>query len=220
MSAEASAGGKLAGAALAGGPFGLLMAGGAIIGMMGAKKKEEALEKQRKKLLEREERAIEEARRGTRSVAGILEREIQSTRAASAARDPFMEAAASAGAVQQIGAETRRAELAAGGIGTGGRVRAQQEQVQQLRGQAMMQNLSMRLQREEKLGETIRGLTGKLADVTQAGVQAQADIRARFGDQISQLEMGQAQAPDPLSTLVGGTLQGLLSTEAGTEFLF
>ena len=189
-------------------------------GISGASKQEKALEEARKKLLAQQQQALDEQRTGTRRVEAMLDQERRAARAQLSARDPFMEQAVSQGTLRTIEAERRKREMASGLQAQRVGEIATDRAIMAARAQGLMARQSLQLQRQEQLGQAVRGLTGQMAQVSQAGLQAQADIRANFGQQISQLQLAQAQQPDPLATFFGGTMQGILSAEGGADWLF
>ena len=128
------------------------------------KAKEAKKEKEAKAAAERLKREEEQAKRP-------LTEAIEGAKIAAAARDPFMEAAVQEGTFQQTAAATRRAELAAGGVGAGGRVRSAARTQAGAAAQGLLSRESMRIQRNRELNQAISSGASQLANISMTGMR-------------------------------------------------
>ena len=150
------------------------------------KAKELKQEKEAKAAAERLKREEEQAKRP-------LTEAVEGSKIAAAARDPFMETAVQEGAYQQTAAATRQAELAAGGVGAGGRVRSAARTQAGAAAQGLLARESMRIQRNRELNQAISAGASQLANISMAGIRTREQSSQYYQQRADNYAAAQAQ---------------------------
>ena len=166
-----------------------------------ANKKELArLEKERKELKAKElkqekeaKAAAERLKREEEQAKRPLTEAVEGSKIAAAARDPFMETAVQEGAYQQTAAATRQAELAAGGVGAGGRVRSAARTQAGAAAQGLLARESMRIQRNRELNQAISAGASQLANISMAGIRTREQSSQYYQQRADNYAAAQAQ---------------------------
>ena len=173
------------------------MALGSLASSYGEQKKQKAfLEEERRRQQQASDEAAERIDAATQKAGQPIRRAMAGQRVALSARDPFMEMAVQQGAYQQTAAETRKAALASGRIGAGGRVRGQAAARAGAAAQGLLSRESMRIQRQRELNQLIGQEAAQLGEITMAGMRTREQTVQGYQDRISQLRQQQAAMPD------------------------
>ena len=189
-------------------PFSAALAIAALAKNLSAgKKQKEMLEAERKRTNEAQMEAEERMRASEQAAGQPIRQAMAGAKTALSARDPFMEQAVQQGAYQQTAAETRKTEVAAGGIGAGGRVRGAAGARAAAAAQGLMSRESMRIQRQRELNQLIGQQAGQLAEISMTGMRTREQTIAGYQQRLSDVRMEQAALPDPTAQALTAAVQ-------------
>ena len=148
------------------------------------KKQKKNLRELKREIQQQKKDALEAIDTSVSQAKSPIQQEMDRMGALRTARAPFMEQAIQQGSFTQAGADRRKAEEAAGGIGGGGRLDVGREIAAQS-GQALMAKESMRLKREGELTSAISQQAQGLANIELTGMQSRQEAMRSYGERIS-----------------------------------
>ena len=173
------------------------------------KKQKEKLRALRQEIEAQKKEALESIGDSMSLAKTPIQREMGRMEALRTARDPFMEQAVQQGAFTQVSADRRRSEMAAGGIGTGGRVDYGTAAAQGA-GQMLMAKESMRLKQEGQLTQAIAQQAQGLANIELSGMQSRQDAMRSYGERISGVSQQIGSMENPWRSAATGAVSGFL----------